>query len=144
MSSQRTAFCFELKNIFISQKAVNVTVVVTPLETAAVLLWLVCPVSATVTVYVPTGIQFVVKIPVEPVVPVTVVAITPPLIVTVAPDTATLLELSTFAEIFPAVAIEMLSVEVVPLVTLTDSVLGRYPLALAVTFTVPAVTLVSV
>ena len=39
-----------LRSIFISQNAVNVTVVVTPDETVAVLLLVVCPVFATVIV----------------------------------------------------------------------------------------------
>jgi hypothetical protein len=96
--------------------------VVTPLETDVVLLWVVKPLLATVTVYVPTGTQLVVKRPVELLDPETVVEITPPLIVTVAPLTAAPLEVTTFTEIFPAVAIGMLRVLVAPPVTLTASV----------------------
>src|SRR5579859_745165 len=98
----------------------------------------------TVTVYVPTGIQFVVNSPEVLVVPVTEVAITPPLIVIVAPLTTAPVEVTTFAVIFPAVASGMLSVAVVPLVTPTPSVRGKYPVALPVMFCVPAVTLLSV
>jgi hypothetical protein len=121
-----------------------VTVVVTPELTVADLLWVVCPVFAAVTVYVPTGIQFVVKSPEVLVLPVTVVAIAPPLIVIVAPLTTAPVEVTTFAVIFPAVAIGIFRVAVAPPVTPTLSVRGRYPDLLAVMFCVPAVTLVKV
>ena len=73
----------------------------------------------------PTGIQFVVNMPVLPVRPLTVVAITPPLIVTVAPLTTAPVDVTTFAEIFPAVARGILRVLVAPPVTLTARVRGR-------------------
>ena len=120
------------------------TVVVTPELTVADLLWVVCPVFAAVTVYVPMGIQFVVNNPEVFVVPVTVVAITPPLIVIVAPLTTAPVEVTTFAVIFPAVAIGIFRVAVAPAVTPMLSVRDRYPDLTAVIFCVPAVTLVKV
>ena len=98
---------------------------VTPLETVVVLLCVVKPLFATVTVYVPTGIQLVVNKPVELLDPETVVAITPPLIVTVAPLTTAPPDVTTFTEIFPAVAIGILRVLVAPPVTPTASVRDR-------------------
>jgi hypothetical protein len=111
---------------------VNVTVVVTPLVTVALLLWVVCPVFETVTVYVPTEIKLVVNSPVVPVVPVTVVAMAPPLIVTVAPLTTAPLGETTLAVTFPAVAIAIFKVAVVPPVTLTVALRVRYPVLAAV------------
>jgi hypothetical protein len=99
--------------------------VVAPLETDVVLLCVAKPLFATVTVYVPTGIQLVVNMPVELLDPETVVEITPPLIVTVAPLTAAPLEVTTFTEIFPAVAMGMLRVLVAPPVTPVASVCAR-------------------
>ncbi len=98
---------------------------VTPVETDVVLLCVVKPLLATVTVYVPTGIQLVVKRPVELLDPETVVEITPPLIVTVAPLTTAPLDVTTFTEIFPPVAIGRLRVLVAPPVTATASVCAR-------------------
>jgi hypothetical protein len=120
------------------------TFVVTPLVTDAVLVWVVCPVSETVMVYEPTGIQFVVNMPVLPVVAATVVATTPPFTVIVAPETAAPVELVTLMAIFPAVAMARFSVVVTPEVTEAANVLGRYPAVEAVMFWVPAVTLLSV
>jgi hypothetical protein len=99
--------------------------VVAPLETDVVLLCVVKPLLATVTVYVPMGIQLVVKSPVELLDPETVVEITPPLIVTVAPLTAAPLDVTTFTEIFPAVAMGMFRVLVAPPVTPTGSVRAK-------------------
>ena len=95
---------------------------VTPLETVVLLLCVVKPLFATVTVYVPTGIQLVVNKPVELLDPETVVEIEPPLMVMVAPLTAAPPEVTTFTEIFPAVAMGMLRVLVAPPVTPTASV----------------------
>jgi hypothetical protein len=96
--------------------------VVTRLDTVVVLLAVVKPLFATVTVVVPTGIQLVVNKPVELLDPDTVVPITPPLIVTVAPLTAAPLDVTTCTEIFPAVAMGILRVLVAPPVTPTASV----------------------
>jgi hypothetical protein len=98
---------------------------VAPLATVVVLLCVVKPLLATVTVYVPTGIQFVVNNPVELLSPETVVAILPPLIVTVAPLTAAPLEVTPFTEIFPAVAIGILRVLVAPPTTFAARVCAR-------------------
>ena len=98
---------------------------VTPLETVVVLLCVVKPLLETVTVYVPTGIQLVVNKPVELLDPETVVAIAPPLIVTVAPLTTAPPDVTTFTEIFPAVAMGMLRVLVEPPVTPTARVCGK-------------------
>lgn len=96
-----------------------------PAVTVADLLCVANPLFETVTVYVPTGIQFVVKSPEVLLLPVTVVAITPPLIVTVAPATAEPDDVTTFAVIFPAVASWKFSVTVAPLATVTALVRGR-------------------
>jgi hypothetical protein len=104
---------------------VNVSDVVTPLATVVLLVCVVKPLFATVTVYVPTGIQLVVKRPVELLDPETVVGITPPLIVTVAPLTTAPPDVTTFTETFPAVAIGMFRVLVAPPVTPTARVRDR-------------------
>ena len=98
---------------------------VTPLVTVVVLVCVAKPLFATVTVYVPTGIQLVVNKPVELLDPETVVAITPPLIVTVATLTTAPPDVTTFTEIFPAVAIGILRVLVAPPVTPTANVRDR-------------------
>jgi hypothetical protein len=116
-------------------------VVVTPLVTVALLLWVVCPVFEIVIVYVPTGIQLVVSRPVVAVVPVTVVATTPPLIVTVTPLTTAPVGETTFTVILPAVAIARFNVAVPPLVTLTVALRERYPVLTAVMLRLPVPTL---
>ena len=98
---------------------------VTPLETVVVLVCVANPLFATVTVYVPTGIQLVVNNPVELLDPETVVATTPPLMVMVAPPTTAPPDVTTFTEIFPAVAMGMLRVLVAPPVTPTANVRAK-------------------